>query len=402
MANYNLVSHKTLVLALGLVLAAGCRKPTAIVTTATAPPYSAAQSGKLDGVPFYVQRGVCKQETVWAEPKYTLQVDVLAGDKVIASRSMIIPRSKFLADAQVKTLLDRLNALSSARKPEDFSDTNFCPSAVQSQWDGRSHDMKTLEQSTICDELTTPGCKSIAASEASGDLLRLVNTAKVTSEVDYSHVYYLNTMSPWNGTASVDTKLNADGTLGEGSVQRDDETWSTILNAVGSLAGDVTTYGAAKVTAAGAVEAARVAAVATTPNVASLIPDNNPRKKPSPCGAVVPGWPMPDLIDDNPAQHRAADGGKPGGSPAKESGKDKPDEEQPPAISYRVSIAPVVYLHDHTRTDANIAACAPDPTGVVNGSFTITKADGGDKPDPGAIKVSGQVVLPKSDDSKKK
>jgi hypothetical protein len=46
--------------------------------------------------------------------------------------------------------------------------------------------------------------------------------------------------------------------------------------------------------------------------------------------------------------------------------------------------------------------CVPESAGVTDGSVTITKQDAAKtKDDDNAIKVSGQVTLPKSSDAKK-
>jgi hypothetical protein len=286
---------------------------------------------------------------------------------------------------------------------------DVCPEDVADEWTVLAQAMRATETRLFTQEAPEgcANCEGIPEAETKGDLVRMVNTANVTAEVDYEHVYYLNTLSPWNGTSSVDTHLNADGTLGEGSASVDNETWSTILNAIGSLAGDATTFGSAKVAAAATVKAAQVAAQAAPTNKFEF---NVTTPSKQHCDDM-PGWPMPGPPPDTIL--------------GSQQEKDAKKTVQVPAnqlVTYKVTLSSEIYLHDHVKKDLCIGAdpkcqtacngkekecldraCKPDPAGVTDGSVTITKIDdskGGD--DSNAIKVSGQVVLPKPPDTDKK
>ncbi len=334
------------------LFAVGCGHQTVVVTAADAPPSLSATPAGVPGIPFYVKHGLCRRETVWAEPQYTIQLDVLESGKPVLARTMTFPRS-FLAKAGLDALLTDLDALAAA--PAAASQpAQPCPADVAALWKSVAGAAAKVDSHSSCDlaPRLAAGCEPLGRAEAAGDLLRISNTASVVAEVDYQHVYYLNSRTPWIGNAQVDAKLNADGTLGEGSAQANDQTWSTILGSVNSLAGSFATY----------------AAAAVTPVAVSETELGAPPPPPPTACAAAPGWPLP--------------GAK---------------------VAYRVSLSTMVYLHDHVREDAGLgAACTPADGGVTDGNVTISRLDAGAaKKDDKAILVSGQVTLPKGGDDKK-
>ena len=388
-----------LVVAALFSFATGCGHPTVEVSAANTAPALTASPSELPGVPFYVKHGMCKRETVWAEPRYTLQVNVLAGDKTAASRSIVISRSYLIentgskgANSNLEKLLKDLNALAAARQEADLG--GLCPKDVAATWETVAREARDSERKVYCEEANDSGCEHIADGESSGDLIRLVNTANVVTEVDYEHVYYMNTRTPWIGNASADTKLNSDGTLSEGNIVANDQTWSTILGTIGSVAGDVASFGAAAVTGV-----APVASAATTPAVTAIAPLSVGAEeivRPVETCKPEPGWPMPGVASVKaPADHDS-------------DATPKADKKPAPAktdasISYQVSMQASGYLHDHVKETAGLGSqCIPDSAGVTDGGVTITKQDGGaTKDDDSAIKVSGKVTLPKAGDAKK-
>jgi len=138
---------------------------------------------------------------------------------------------------------------------------------------------------------------------------------------------------------------------------------------------------------------------------------------------AVLGWPLPGVAkeevskqkDDAPAKDPAKPGAAP--SPAVKSADAVTDPKSPDpskktgdapalaadkAISYRVSLEPTIFLHDHVMEFAenDPTKCTPETNGVTAGNVTITKKDEAKpKEDPNTIKVSGQVTLPKAADS---
>ncbi len=324
---------------------AGCGHPTVNISASTAPPTLTSTPASLPGIPFYVKRGMCKRETVWAEPRHTLQLDILKGGKLASTRSITYSRS-FPQNSEVETLIENLNLLAAAPKASDSAKLCQTVNNVANQWKAVAEAAERAKHP--CDVMPKQSieCESLVAAEGTGDILRVSNSANIVAEVDYEHVYYMNTRTPWIGNASVDTKLNTDGTLSEGNVQVNDQTWSNILGTVNALAGDFTTFASAKFATAAA-------------------PGNQPIESCPPSS----GWPVPS--DD---------------------------------VVYRITSSTEVYLHDHQLEDTGLGtSCVPLEGGVTEGSIMITKKDASPvKDDASAIKVSGTVTLPKADPTAKK
>jgi hypothetical protein len=328
---------------------AGCGHQTVVVTAENAPPALTSTPASVPGIPFYVKRGMCKRQTVWAEPRYSIQLDILESGKPVITRTISFPRS-FLGNGGLNALLTNLQAL--AVEPKTDQPARPCLSDVAARWERVAAQAAPLDRRLSCDvapELNA-GCESLEHAEGAGNILRISNTATIVAEVDYEHRYYLNSRTPWIGTAQANTKLNADGTLSEASAQATDQTWSTVLGSVNSLAGSFATYASAAV-------------AATAPGA---VPPPPP-PPPAAC-ALTPGWPAPST-----------------------------------KVAYRITPVTVVYLHDHVKEDEGLgSSCTPAGSGVTDGNVTLSKLDAGlAKKDDKTIQVSGEVKLPKSGDEKK-
>ena len=326
--------------ALGLgSIVTGCGHPTLNVSALNAPPALGPTPTAIPGIPFYVKHGMCKRETVWAQPENTLQLEILQSGKPIATRSITFSQS-FLRNSDLKALVGNLNLLAAA--PKDSDPGKLCQTVgeVTNQWMDVAEAAVKKAQQPSCDVAPNP-CEPLSDAVKSGDFLLLSNTANIVAEVDYEHPYYINSRTPWIGNSQVDAKLSADGTLTEGSAQTTDQTWSTILSTVGSLAGNFAT----------------VASAAVTANRNLLREESAARCTPS------SGWPVPSTD-----------------------------------VVYRMTTSTDIYLHDHVAEDAsNSASCKPIDGGVTGGNVTISKQDTPAKADPNVIKVSGQITLPKAD-----
>lgn len=328
-------------------LVVGCSHPTMIVTG----PGPAGTAPSLPGLPFYTKHGVCKRETAWLEPQYTLSLSVTADKQLPVTKTMTVTRQAYLND-EVQTLITAMNALSGEHKV-DANDASECPSSVGAVWDRVA---ANKSYSPVAGLETSGG---LGAAEAVGNIVRVGDSAAIVTEVDYRNVYYLNTKSPWIGTAQVNAKLGSDGTLTEASAQVDDETWSTILNAATSLVGDF--FGAGS--GANAPAATPAAAAAHTAEVV-------PERRGFFCPALA-GWPTPT------------------GS-----------------FSYEYRLTTTIYKHDHTELSELDKPCETTREGVVGGNFTVVAeaADAKEKKDDSdTISVKGAIKLPKksSDDKAK-
>jgi hypothetical protein len=359
---------------LGLATLSGCHKtvmvygPSALPNALTAPATTddtakeKAANKQLPGIPFYGHRGVCTQETVWLEPQTTITLTVTPEAGKSTTQTMTLNNRAFHdttanlnPDLSAPNLVAHLKALQGDHDPITGPDSPYCPAVAAANW-----------QKVEARYPVTPIPETPAGIQAAIDAVNLVvitNTADIGSAVDYTRVYYLNAKTPVNGTSSVDAKLNADGTLGEGSVSRDDETLSTVLTTLGTVAsGGLTAWSTVK--SATITGNATVAAAAAAPQVAG----NQAHVQPY-CG--------PD-----------------GGWPAVPTGK---------KVTFDLSIETKGFTHDHKQVvplESLANSCVADSF-VTGGSFTITPVSGGDKADKNAITVSGTVTLPKAKDDKK-
>lgn len=329
---------------------AGCTHQTAIVSeqdlTQTGAPIS-----ELKGIPFYSKKGVCNKESVWLEPQYSLNLTMVADGNPPLTRTMVISRHGF-EGSDTQELLQLLTGLKGAYNPGEIV-PNSCPAAIGAKWDAIS----TNRQYSVVLGLDSDE-SLLRSAEAMHNVLLVSNKAEIGAATDYSHRDYLNTLSPWNGSSQVDAKLAADGTLTEGSVQRNDETLSTILTSITSLVGDFTGASAAAAAAPGAAAAAQ-------PKGAKL-----PARGPPPSCPAYNNWP----------------------SVLKQ-------------VKYTYSLKTTIYNHDHKiQTDLS-GKCSLAGDRVWGGNFSVSveDANGSAKNSNKAIQFSGQVTLPdtkKTDDKK--
>jgi hypothetical protein len=329
-----------------MLVLASCTHQTVIVTeqdlTKTGAPIT-----ELKGIPFYSKKGVCNKESVWLEPQYTLTLTVVADRDPPLTRTMVLSRYGY-EGSDTQELLQLLTGLKSTYKLSEIV-PNSCPAAIGAKWDPIS---RNPQYSVV------PGLDSdenlLRAAEAVHNVLLVSNKAEIGAATDYSHRDYLNTVSPWNGSSQVDAKLSADGTLTEGSVQRDDETLSTILTGVTSLVGDFTG-------ASAAASAAAPAAAGVQPQGAAV-----PIRAPRPSCPSHNNWP----------------------SVLKE-------------VKYTYSLKTTIYNHDHKAQSDLSGNCSLAGDRVWGGNFAVSVEDStrSAKDSDKAIQFSGKVKLP---DAKKK
>jgi len=342
-----------------LVLA-GCAHETAVVRVSDwENPTWSTPSQAEPGIPFFVKKGVCRQESIWLEPQYDLSVDISVDGAKPVSRKVTLSRTGFESQ-QATSLLRLLKSLQTQTgTPQSNLTPETCPSAI-------SDDIDALDVSGFKPTCRPEGGDKLDAQPCAKDLMFAANTAQPAYIVDYAHRYYLNSRSPWIGSSQVAAKLADDGTLTDGTVQRDDKTWDTILSSLSGIAQSV-------------LGTASAAAAAPAPPVANGILDDRrrgpgkpPKHKPAP-PSVCPAhgaWP----------------------TPLKE-------------VKYTFEVATTVYKHDHTK-DFDLSGSCDAPNGGLttgNFNFAVTKVDpGSGKKSDKAIQFSGQVTLPDKPDDKKK
>jgi hypothetical protein len=170
----------------------------------------ATTPGHVDGVPFYVKAGVCKQQTVWLQPIYSLTLKATPpADKgpagTVSSRTLI------LTLAEVRS--DEFRNLMNAKANE-----------IETKWDALAQkqppDPYSLDQSKLGDK-TSPDNKRV---------LRVANETVPEIYVDYSTMYFYNTSKPLAGSAQANVELASDGTMTKGSAQAEDKTLQAFLD----------------------------------------------------------------------------------------------------------------------------------------------------------------------------
>lgn len=304
-------------------------------------------SENVPGIPFYTKLGVCKKESDWLEPQYTLTLGVAIDGSPTITHTLTLSRNGYEAP-DTQTLLQTIQSIKGSYAAQKLS-PQACPAAIGGQWNAVAGNtsLKPVSGLDLGGKLQT--------AETEGNAILVKNRASIGTQVDYTQRYYLNARSPWIGSSQVDAKLADDGTLTEGSAQRDDETWNTILTTVSSLVGDLTGAAAAAVPAASA---------RTQPSPSGV----TPKSVSLPFCGELPGWPEPKKI-----------------------------------VTYTYTLKTVIYRHHHETTSTELKnGCSMDEGRVYGGNFTVSEEDAGgkDKKSDKAIAFSGSITLP--DDSKKK
>lgn len=155
------------------------------------------------GLPFYAKVGACKQQTVWLEARY----EISAPDAGV----VVINQETY---DRIRTDLPHVSSVS------DFSQMIL-------------KDKVEPIAPFISDTHDAAFDKQIEAH----NLVLGANTGELTAIVDYANPMWLNSGRPLTGTTQVSGKFGPDGTLTEASAQVNDQTLSTTLTAVASIAG---------------------------------------------------------------------------------------------------------------------------------------------------------------------
>lgn len=180
---------------------------------------------EIPGIPFYKKKGICKQETIWVEPVFTLTFTKTtkypSGGSVEKLDPLFLSETKSLSLSQIRsTEVIKLRCL--------FARANISAEhaeEIDAYWD--KHIAPIPDYVPLCIEEN-----DIANSS---DVKMVSNTASVEAITDYSQVYFYNALRPWIGSAEVTVKINSDGTLSEGSGIADSKTAQSILEFVPAM-----------------------------------------------------------------------------------------------------------------------------------------------------------------------
>jgi hypothetical protein len=198
----SIASFKWSVALIACCLVTGCYTYSVMGLPANARAYSA-----IPGVPFYIRKAACRQETVYREEilRVRLVIERLTFDSAgkVTARDTTFDREKLV--------------------PQDTMNQN----ALHALKDViRSH---PRSDSLVMDAFTNLGVYDPSSNwSAGGKAVMIANQMSPSTYVDYSTTYYMNSQRPLVGSATNTFKLNQDGTLGEGSATIDDKSLETI------------------------------------------------------------------------------------------------------------------------------------------------------------------------------
>ena len=195
-------------ISIGLLVLLGVVTGCGSLMTVTRKPHDTAQ-GQQDGVPFYVKAGICKQQTVWMQPIYTVTLKktppATNKKEAVSSRTLILslveirsPQFRDVVNAKVNEVEGKWDALAGIQPPDPYK----------------------LDQDNLDDD----------DSEDYKRVLRVANETVAETYVDYSTTYYFNTKKPLAGSAQANVELAGDGTMTKGSAQAEDKTLQTFLD----------------------------------------------------------------------------------------------------------------------------------------------------------------------------
>lgn len=195
---------------------------------------NARQSRDTQGIPFYVKTALCKQQSVWLQPIYTLTLkrtitSKFQDDAVAKAAKAELPAPQVTSSSKVLALSGMDANVTSLRvllgKP--FSADETVPNQqaqvkqIEDLW-AQISKKPDYDPLTVSEDTLTTSTDAFMASNAS----------TVDTFVDYSRTYYYNSPRPWVGSSQVDAKLATDGTLTEGSAQNQTQTLSTFVSAL--------------------------------------------------------------------------------------------------------------------------------------------------------------------------
>jgi hypothetical protein len=302
---------------------------------------------KVDGIPFYAKVGVCTQETVWLEPQFTWSLTIQADDQAPVTKTVRLSGYAYQQE-QVQESLGTLQALN-GKHEVSAEDPTYCPATIRNSWDGISMNGNYFVKPVTEDAQGLTGALP-------GSLVRVANTATVGSAVDYSRTYYINARTPFIGTGNLDAKLNPDGTLGEGNSQVNDQTWGTVIGALGGMSTLAQTLSGIATPAAAAPASG---ASASPPPALATSGSKTVVPRPVEACRSVFGWPQVKKT-----------------------------------VTYTFAVASAVYQHDHTlqtRLGSDGVCAAAPGAGVTEGNFVVTPVA---PPAPAATTDAGKPPAP--------
>jgi hypothetical protein len=196
---------RNILLGLVVLLFTGCYSTTAIVSRGEpADPKVPKPNKELPGVPFYPTRAVCKHQTVWMEPVFSLTREDTYSAKA-PEKPAVITQVKL---ARISDLGPKLTYLTNLQ------------SAIATQ----------VKINDAWARIGTTGALTFAQPPSATDVFLGSNSVTSVKYVDYETPFYFNTRMPIIGSSTAKANLNDDGTLGGIEATSAPKTAETLLS----------------------------------------------------------------------------------------------------------------------------------------------------------------------------
>jgi hypothetical protein len=186
----------------------------------------ATTAGEVAGIPFYVKAGICKHQTVWVQPIYsvTLKATFTPADKakaaIVSTRTLVLT----LVEIQSPEFTSLMKAVNAARVGGNGGLSPDHLNEIETRWAALNARQPADPYRLNQDQLGS------ATGTDRGRVLRAANESVAESYVDYSTMYFFNTSKPLAGSAQGNVELAADGTMAKGSAQTESKTLQAFLD----------------------------------------------------------------------------------------------------------------------------------------------------------------------------
>ena len=164
-----------------------------------------------NGIPFYVKKAGCIQETVRLETVYRLRLEQLAPSPSGSGVRSVTVREALLWQEDLDKVVLELSLLRDA-----LMNTSTKPGEVVKLLDAVAKNKRTT---------------TMTPNQAEGAIL-VSNRATLKPFVDYLDARYLNVSRPWIGSVNATTEVAGDGTLTKAEAKIEDKTLETFLSLI--------------------------------------------------------------------------------------------------------------------------------------------------------------------------
>ena len=219
------------------LLASGCLHTASVHRRTAASTDKREIAAGVPGVPFFIKRAVCKQQSVWVQPVYVIQLTTRTTYKASAPAVTPTPTAapapdkgspdvtirstqKIMGQADFAKAQGDLSALRALLMDEHATGRPDFGGNVVKLWN------QVLPNTTVVPQLREAEIVSTA------DAFLVSNSATAEVYVDYNTPFFYNTGRPWIGSSQLNVELAADGTLSKGSAQVESKTLQSVFDLI--------------------------------------------------------------------------------------------------------------------------------------------------------------------------